>query len=64
MKEKSKKPDKVSDVLYRGYCRICNRFILYKDEVDPEHTQFHQHHGGVCQRHRHKCMQVKSWVRG
>jgi len=63
MKEKSKKPDKVLDVLYRGYCRICNRFILHKGEVDPEHTQFHQHHGGVCQRHRYKCMQVKSFVR-
>jgi len=36
---------------------------LYKGEVDPEHTQFHQHHGGVCLRHRYKCMQVKSFVR-
>jgi len=60
IKNKNKNPDKVSDVQYRGYCHICNRFILHKGEVDPEHIKYHQHYDGVCLRNRHKCMHVKS----
>ncbi|MDH4267620.1 MAG: hypothetical protein OEW45_18490 [Deltaproteobacteria bacterium] len=47
----------------RGYCRICNRHYFYRHQLDTEHVQFHQHHGGVCQKGRYKCATVKSNIR-
>jgi hypothetical protein len=43
----------------RGYCRVCNRHFFYRNRLDTDHTQFHQHHAGVCQRCRYSCARIK-----
>ena len=43
----------------RGYCRVCNRHYFYRHHFDTEHTQYHQHHFGVCQRSRYSCARIK-----
>jgi len=49
-----------SDLLYlRGYCRVCNRHYFYRHQLDIEHTQFHQHHSGVCQKCGYICARIK-----
>jgi hypothetical protein len=47
----------------RGYCRICNRHYFYRHQLDTEHTQIHQHHGGVCQKGRYRCARIQSNIR-
>jgi hypothetical protein len=32
--------------------------------MDTEHTQLHQHHGGVCQKGRYSCVRIKTKIRG
>ncbi len=49
-----------SDPFYlRGYCRVCNRHYFYRNKLDTEHIQFHQHHAGVCQNCRYGCVRIK-----
>ena len=56
--------EKESDPFYmRGYCRICNRHYLYRHKLDIEHTQFHQHHAGVCQKFGYRCARIKPETR-
>ncbi len=43
----------------RGYCRVCNRHYFFKHRLDPDHTQYHQHHTGVCQRCRYVCIRIR-----
>jgi hypothetical protein len=44
----------------RGYCRVCNRHFFFRQQLDMDHTQLHQHHCGVCQRCRYGCARIKS----
>ncbi|MBU1208601.1 MAG: hypothetical protein KKH04_17030 [Proteobacteria bacterium] len=60
----TRQPEADSQPLYlRGYCRICNRHCFYRHQLDTEHVQFHQHHGGVCQKGRYPCATIKTHVR-
>jgi|GEM_PF-2188465 hypothetical protein len=51
-------PDR-TPLYVRGYCRICNRHYFFRHQLDPDHTQYHQHHTGVCQRCRYACARIK-----
>jgi hypothetical protein len=44
----------------RGYCRICNRYYFFRNSVNTESVQFHQHHSGVCQSCRYICARIKA----
>lgn len=49
----------------RGYCRFCNRYSLVRNGLQTESIQFHQHHGGVCQKRNYACARVlASWAWG
>jgi hypothetical protein len=43
----------------RGYCRVCNRHYFYRNKLDIEHIQFHQHHGGICQECNYVCARIR-----
>jgi len=63
-RESGRKADADSSSEYlRGYCRICNRHYFYRHQLDTEHTQVHQHHGGVCQKGRYRCARIQSPIR-
>lgn len=47
------------DVFLRGYCRVCNRHYFFRNKLDVDHVQFHQHHGGVCQKCNYTCARIK-----
>ncbi len=38
---------------------MCNRHYFFRYQLDPDHTQYHQHHTGVCQRCRYACIRIK-----
>lgn len=48
----------------RGYCRVCNRHYFYRNQLDTEQTQFHQHHHGVCQSGHYNCIRIKPKAKG
>lgn len=42
----------------RGYCLVCNRYYFYKNGLNTQTLQVHQHHTGVCQINRHHCARI------
>jgi hypothetical protein len=44
----------------RGYCTVCNRYYFYRNGLDTNKLQVHQHHEGVCMGNRHHCARIKN----
>ena len=47
----------------RGYCRMCNRYYFYKNQLDTVSMQVKQHHSGVCQSCGYDCARIKSRIK-
>lgn len=59
-KELRRKTKDCEPLYLRGYCRVCNRHYFFRNKLDTDHVQFHQHHGGVCQICHYACARIKS----
>jgi hypothetical protein len=42
----------------RGYCRVCNRYYFYRNQMNTASVQIKQHHSGICQSCGYDCARI------